>query len=132
VQVHDLRQFIHFANEGKIRSHLEEEQINEASCLNVVVNAIILWSTIYMQAIIVNYGFCLALSHFTIIEQLRKEGYWINDDDLKHPGPARHGPINPYGQYTFNVQVSCLYGLMGKIQQRDENAQRAYFSSKQG
>jgi TnpA family transposase len=41
-QVHELRQFIHFANEGKIRTHLEEEQINEASCLNLVVNAIIL------------------------------------------------------------------------------------------
>jgi TnpA family transposase len=44
---------------GKIRSHLEEEQINEASCLNLVVNAIILWNTVYMQA---------------IIKQLREEG----------------------------------------------------------
>ena len=88
-QVHDLRQFIHFANEGKIRTHLEEEQINEASCLNLVVNAIILWNTVYMQA---------------IIEQLRKEGYHISDDDLRHLGPARHEHINPYGHYTFNIQ----------------------------
>lgn len=88
-QVHDLRQFLHFANEGKIRSHLEEEQINEASCLNLVVNAIILWNTVYMQA---------------IIEQLRQEGYHINDDDFKHLAPARHEHINPYGHYTFNVQ----------------------------
>jgi TnpA family transposase len=88
-QVHDLRQFIHFANEGKIRTHLEEEQINEASCLNLVVNAIILWNTVYMQA---------------IIEQLRKEGYQVSDNDLRHLGPARHGHINPYGHYTFNVQ----------------------------
>ncbi len=88
-QVHELRQFIHFANEGKIRTHLEEEQINEAGCLNLVVNAIILWNTVYMQA---------------IIEQLRNEGYQINDDDLRHLGPARHEHINPYGHYTFNVQ----------------------------
>jgi TnpA family transposase len=88
-QIHALRQFIHFANEGKIRSHLEEEQINEASCLNLVVNVIILWNTVYMQA---------------IIEQLRKGGYQISDDDLKHLGPARHEHINPYGHYTFNVQ----------------------------
>ncbi len=27
-------------NEGKVRSHLEEGQINEAGCLNLVVNAI--------------------------------------------------------------------------------------------
>ncbi len=38
------------------------------------------------------------------IEQLREEGHQINDDDLKHLGPARHEHINPYGQYTFNVQ----------------------------
>jgi TnpA family transposase len=88
-QLHSLRQFIHFANEGKIRTHLEEEQINAASCLNLVVNAIILWNTVYMQA---------------IIEQLRKEGYPVNDDDLKHLGPARYEHINPYGHYTFNVQ----------------------------
>jgi TnpA family transposase len=88
-QVHDLRQFIHFANEGKIRSHLEEQQINEASCLNLVVNAIILWNTVYMQA---------------VIDQLRTEGYPIKDDDLRHLGPARHAHINPYGHYTFNVQ----------------------------
>jgi TnpA family transposase len=89
-QLHSLRQFVHFANEGKIRSHLEEEQINEASCLNLIVNAIVLWNTIYMQAV--------------VIEQLRKEGYQIKDDDLKHLGPARYEHINPYGHYTFNVQ----------------------------
>ena len=88
-QVHDLRQFIHFANEGKIRTHLEEDQINEASCLNLVVNAIILWNTVYMQA---------------IIEQLRKEGYKISDEDLRHLGPARFEHINPYGHYTFDIQ----------------------------
>jgi TnpA family transposase len=88
-QVHDLRQFVHFANEGKIRSHLEEKQINEASCLNLVVNAVILWNTAYMQE---------------AIDQLRREGHQISDDDLKHLGPSRFEHINPYGHFTFNVQ----------------------------
>ncbi|HEU5376147.1 MAG TPA: Tn3 family transposase [Ktedonobacteraceae bacterium] len=88
-QLHDLRQFLHFANEGKIRTHLEEEQINEASCLNLVTNAIVLWNTVYMQA---------------IVEQLRTEGYQIDDNDLRHLGPARFEHINPYGQYTFHVR----------------------------
>ena len=58
-------------------------------CLNLVVNAIIFWNTVYMQA---------------VIDQLRKEGYQINDDDLRHLGPSRFEHINPYGHYTFNVQ----------------------------
>jgi hypothetical protein len=39
-----------------------------------------------------------------VIKQLRKEGYNIRDDDLKHLGPARHEHINPYGHYSFNVK----------------------------
>lgn len=87
--LHDLRQFVHFANEGKLRWHLEEDQINAAGCLNLVVNAIVLWNTIYMQA---------------IIEQLRREGYQINDEDLKHLSPARFEHIHPYGHYVFNIE----------------------------
>ena len=87
---HDLKWLSHVTGTlPKIRSHLEEQQINEASCLNLVVNAIILWNTVYMQA---------------VIEQLRKEGYQVSDDDLRHLGPARHEHINPYGHYTFNVE----------------------------
>jgi len=39
-----------------------------------------------------------------VIEQLRKEGYQITEEDLKHLSPARYEHINPYGHYTFNVQ----------------------------
>lgn len=87
--LHDLRQFVHFANEGKLRCHLEEDQINAAGCLNLVVNAIVFWNTIYMQA---------------IIEQLRREGYQVNDEDLKHLSPARFEHIHPYGHFVFNIE----------------------------
>jgi hypothetical protein len=70
-------------------TRLEKIIATEASCLNLVVNAIILWNTVYMQA---------------VIGQLRTEGYPIKDDDLRHLGPARYEHINPYGHYTFNVQ----------------------------
>jgi hypothetical protein len=38
------------------------------------------------------------------INQLKVEGYEINEDDLKHISPARHEHINPYGKYEFNVE----------------------------
>jgi TnpA family transposase len=87
-QIHALRQFIHFANEGKMRKHLEEGQINEASCLNVFTNAVIVWNTRYM---------------WEIITQLKAEGYNISDEDIKHLSPARYEHINPYGKYSFKV-----------------------------
>lgn len=39
-----------------------------------------------------------------IIEQLRKKGYRVSVDDLRHLGPARYEHINPYSHYTFNVE----------------------------
>jgi hypothetical protein len=50
----------------------------------------ILWTTVYMQE---------------ILHQLRKEGYKVIDEDLKHLSPARYGHVNPYGNYEFNVDV---------------------------
>ena len=54
-----------------------------------MTNAIIVWNTRYMQA---------------IIEQLESEGYVINEDDKKHISPCRFGHINKHGRLTFNVE----------------------------
>ena len=40
------------ANEGKIRHHYDEEQLNQVSCLNLVTNAVVLWNTVYMSAVL--------------------------------------------------------------------------------
>jgi TnpA family transposase len=36
------------ANKGQLRRKRGEELINQASCLNLVTNAVILWNTVYM------------------------------------------------------------------------------------
>ncbi len=41
--LHALRRFLFFANEGEIRRGQEEGQANQASCLNLVTNAVIVW-----------------------------------------------------------------------------------------
>ena len=58
--LHFLRQFIFFANEGKIRRSQQEDQTNQASCLNLMTNAIVTWNIVYIAA---------------VIDQLRKEGH---------------------------------------------------------
>jgi Tn3 transposase DDE domain len=58
--LHALRGFLFVANEGKIRRHYDEEQLNQVSCLNLVTNAVVLWNTVYMSA---------------VLDQLRSEGY---------------------------------------------------------
>ena len=40
-----------------------------------------------------------------IIDQLRKEGYPVQESDLAHLSPARFRHINQYGRYVFDVET---------------------------
>ena len=87
--LHALRRDVFIANEGKIRKRHHEDQLSQANCLNLVVNAITVWNTVYMQA---------------VIEELKNEGYEIKVEDVKNLSPARSEHINMYGKYYFNVE----------------------------
>jgi len=78
-----------FANEGKIRKAQLEDQTNQAAALTLVTNAIIVWNTRYIQA---------------IIEQLREEGHQVKESDIAHVSLCRFVHINKYGKYFFNVE----------------------------
>jgi len=87
--LHFLRQWLMFAEEGKIRKSQLQDQANQASALTLVTNAIIVWNTRYMQA---------------VIDQLKEEGYPVNEEDLAHISPCRFDHINKHGRLTFNVE----------------------------
>jgi TnpA family transposase len=86
--LHALREFLFFANKGTIRRKQEEEQTNQAGCLNLLTNAVVVWNTVYMAA---------------VIDQLRAEGYPVRDEDIAHLSPARFEHVNPYGKYAFEI-----------------------------
>ncbi len=86
--IHSLRRFLMFARQGELRKHKQEELANQASCLTLVTNAVIVWNTIYIAA---------------VLDYLRQEGYSINEEDIAHLSPARFDHINPYGKYHFDL-----------------------------
>jgi TnpA family transposase len=87
-ELHALRRFLFFANEGHVRKRQPEEQTEQALCLNLLTDAVILWNT-------VRYG--------EILEELRSEGFPVNDEDVAHLSPTRYGHVNPYGRYRFDL-----------------------------
>jgi TnpA family transposase len=87
--MHALRTFLFVANEQKIRKRSPEEQFNQAACLNLVSNAVMVWNTVYLQA---------------ALDQLKREGYEFREEDVKHLSPARSEHINVYGRYYFNIE----------------------------
>jgi TnpA family transposase len=86
--LHALRRYLFIANEAQIRKRQPDEQLNQAACLNLVTNAVVVWNTVYM---------------WEVIKQLQAEGFNINEEDLKHISPARYEHINVYGKYSFPV-----------------------------
>jgi len=86
--LHDLRQWLLFADKGELKQSQLENQANQASALTFVTNAIIVWNTVYMQS---------------VIDQLKEEGYVIDLTDLSHISPCRFEHINKHGKITFNL-----------------------------
>lgn len=87
--LHALREFLFFANKGTSRRKQEEDQANQAGCLNLLTNAVVVWNTVYMAA---------------VIDQLRAEGYPVREEDMAHLSPARFEHVNPYGKYAFEIE----------------------------
>jgi hypothetical protein len=66
-----------------------EALTHQALYLNLVTNAVIVSNTVYMPA---------------VMEQLKEEGYPVQDSDLAHVWPTRYAHLNVYGTYHFNVE----------------------------
>jgi hypothetical protein len=57
--------------------------------LNLVANAVIVWNMSYM---------------WEALEQLKREGRWIEEAEMKHISSARYEHLNIFGKYSFPVQ----------------------------
>jgi len=89
-KIHALRGYLFTGNRGRIAKKAAEDQLNQANCLNLITNAILLWNTVYMQA-----G----------IDHLRQQGQVITDEALEHLSPVRYKHINIHGRYFFDISV---------------------------
>ncbi len=87
--LHDLRRFLFFGGDSKIRRKQQEEQQHQAACLNMLTNAVVVWTTVYVQE---------------AIDQMRSNGIEVNDEDIAYLSPARFEHINRYGRYNFDLE----------------------------
>lgn len=85
---HALARVVFHGKRGELRQRYQEGQEDQLGALGLVVNMIVLWNTIYMEA---------------ALEQLRREGYLVKDEDVAHLSPLMHEHINMLGRYSFVV-----------------------------
>ena len=63
--------------------------------LGLVLNMIVLWNSLYIEA---------------ALNQLRAQGYPVNDDDVARLSPLLHEHINMLGRYSFSVPEAVAKG----------------------
>ena len=83
---HQLARVVFHGKRGELRQRYREGQEDQLGALGLVVNAIILWNTIYMDA---------------VLAQLRIEGFDVRDADVARLSPLAHEHINMLGRYAF-------------------------------
>jgi len=98
---HSLARGIFHGKRGELHQRYREGQEDQLSALGLVVNVIVLWSTIYMDA---------------VVAQLRKEGFSVHDEDVARLSPFGHGHINLLGRYSFVVPESVTRGELRPLQ----------------
>ena len=69
---------------GQLRQHYQAGQENQLGSLGLMLNIIVLWQTVYMQA---------ALDH------LADNGYHPDPEDVRRLSPLGHPGINLDGRY---------------------------------
>jgi TnpA family transposase len=83
---HQLARIVFHGKRGELRQRYREGQEDQLGALGLVVNVIVLWNTIYVDA---------------ALNQLRVEGVDVRDEDVARLSPLGFDHINMLGRYTF-------------------------------
>ncbi|SCY11583.1 Tn3 transposase DDE domain-containing protein [Streptomyces sp. 136MFCol5.1] len=88
---HRLARAICHGGRGQIRQAYREGQEDQLAALGLVLNAVVLWNTRYLDA---------------AVAQLRAEGHDIKGEDVARISPLKDRHINFLGRYLFNITAS--------------------------
>ncbi len=103
---HRLARKIFHGSGGQLRQAYREGQEDQLSALGLVLNAVVLWNTRYMDA---------ALAH------LRDSGHPVRDEDAARLSPLGDSHLNLVGRYSFrSATVPGLRPLRQPHDHRDE------------
>ena len=92
---HSVARELFHGNRGQVRKRYREGQEDQLSSLGLVLNAVALWNTLYLDK---------------AISQLREEDQKIRDEDLARVSPLMHGHVRVLGRYHFQLDESVAEG----------------------
>ncbi len=101
---HNLARMVFYGKRGELRQRYREGQEDQLGALGLVVNAIILWNTVYMNA---------------AIARLRQEGVSVLEEDLARLSPLGSEHINVLGRYSFAIPEAVKRGELRPLRDPD-------------
>ena len=93
---HSLARDVFHGKRGELRQRYREGQEDQLGALGLVVNTIVLWNTIYMDA--------------ALAEIRREETMAVLDEDVARLSPFAHDHINLLGRYNFAIPEAVTRG----------------------
>ena len=102
---HRLARTVFHGKRGELRQRYREGQEDQLGALGLVVNMVVLWNTVYMDA---------------ALDRLQAEGYEARPEDVARLSPLGHTHINMLGRYAFTLPDTVARGELRPL--RDPHA----------
>ncbi len=99
---HAVARAICHGQRGEIRKRYREDQLG---ALGLVTNALVLWNTIYMQA---------------VLDHLRQQGEKVKAEEEARLSPLIHKHVNMLGHYSFTLAEQVMNGRLRPLKQPEE------------
>ncbi|MGW6483970.1 Tn3 family transposase [Streptomyces sp. NPDC055059] len=93
---HKLARDVCHGKRGTIHQAYRDGMEDQLGALGLVLNAIVLWTTKYIDA---------------AVAQLQAEGHEIRDEDIARQSPLKHRNLNLLGRYSFTASVPAAGAL---------------------
>ncbi|AWP25298.1 MULTISPECIES: Tn3 family transposase [Paenibacillaceae] len=98
-----LARAIFFGKHGELRERALQDQLQRASALNIIINAISVWNTVYLQQ---------------ATEHRKKQGK-LQEELLNHISPLGWEHINFLGEYKFNFKQNTSLNSLRPLKQQE-------------
>ncbi|WP_223070438.1 Tn3 family transposase [Paenibacillus caui] len=98
-----LARAIFFGKHGELRERALQDQLQRASALNIIINAISVWNTVYLQQ---------------ASEHRKKQGK-LQEELLNHISPLGWEHINFLGEYKFNFKQNTSLNSLRPLKQQE-------------
>lgn len=102
---HSLARATYFGQKGEVRQRYREGQEEQLGALGLVVNAMVLWNTLYMNE---------------ALEDMRARGMTVLPEDVERLSPLGYDHINLLGRYTFHLSEEIRQGALRPLREVED------------